>query len=102
MAEICRGKLEMAKTLFELLEQGQSVKVILIEKPYLTLNPWNQFRLWNVNTKSVQEAQQLKITNITQINGYVLFTQIKQKLKEGENANTVIEATNFISLISNH
>ena len=50
-----------------------------------------------MNTKSVQEAQQLKITNITQINGYVLFTQIKQKLKEGENANTEIELSDFFA-----
>ena len=62
--------------------------------------PLNQFRLWNVNTKSVQEAQQLKITNITQISGYVLFTQIKQKLKEGENANTEIELSDFLLIIS--
>lgn len=41
--------------------------------------------------ENAQETQQLKITNTTQINGYVLFTQIKQKLKEGENANTAIE-----------
>jgi hypothetical protein len=32
MAQICRGKVEMATILFELLEQGQSVKVVLIEK----------------------------------------------------------------------
>lgn len=30
--QTCRGKLEMAKILFELLEDGQSVKVELIEK----------------------------------------------------------------------
>ena len=32
MAQICCGKVEMAYILFELLEQGQSVKVVLIEK----------------------------------------------------------------------
>ena len=32
LSQICRGKLEMAKILFELLEDGQSVKVELIEK----------------------------------------------------------------------
>lgn len=31
-AQICHGKLEMAAVLFELLEEGQSVKVELIEK----------------------------------------------------------------------
>lgn len=41
--------------------------------------------------ENAQEEQQVKITNTTRINGYVLFTQIKQKLKEGENANMVIE-----------
>jgi hypothetical protein len=33
MAQICCGKLKTATILFELLEQGQSVKVVLIEKP---------------------------------------------------------------------
>jgi hypothetical protein len=33
LAQICCGKLETATILFELLAEGQSVKVILIEKP---------------------------------------------------------------------
>jgi hypothetical protein len=47
--------------------------------------------------ENAQETQQLKITNTTRINGYVLFTQIKQKLKEGENANTEIELSDFFA-----
>ena len=33
MAQICANRLETARILFELLEQGQSVKVVQIEKP---------------------------------------------------------------------
>lgn len=43
--------------------------------------------------ENAQEMQRLKITNIPRINGYVLFMQIYQKLKEGENANTEIEVS---------
>jgi len=32
MAQICCGKLETVAILFDLLEQGQSVKVVQIEK----------------------------------------------------------------------
>lgn len=48
--------------------------------------------------KIAQEKQQLKTKNITQINGCVPTTQIKQKLRVEESVNMEIEASNFYYL----
>ena len=45
--------------------------------------------------KIVQERQQLKTNNTTQISGYVLTMRIKLKLKVEENVNMETEASNF-------
>jgi hypothetical protein len=48
--------------------------------------------------KNAQEMQQLKTKNTTPISGYVPSTQIKQKLREGENVNMELELSNFYCL----
>jgi hypothetical protein len=47
---------------------------------------------------NAQGKQRLKTNNTTLINGYVLFTQIKQKLMEGKNVNMETELSNFYCL----
>ena len=48
-----------------------------------------------MNMKIAQEKQQQKTNSTTQINGYALTMQIKQKLKVEENVNMENEVSNF-------
>lgn len=53
-----------------------------------------------MNMKIVQEKQQLKTNDTTQISGYAHTMQIKQRLKVEENVNMETEASNFLLLLT--